>query len=200
MGGFGSGFQGTAKATTRERHALRVKDWGNLPPGARGGLDYHARRAGLGGCPCARGSGRPGADLHAPERHPPATVHHHRARPLSVRRFASMVPVSLVRAALWGALPRARRVLLSGLRGAELPQHARNPPIPERFTKPTGYGRGSAGLRVSRSAMAPSPRGCTGGTSGDWWRNMTDTRTPSRRATGHDWKRAHERLMRQVAP
>ena len=35
MGGFGSGFQGTAKATTRERHALHVKDWGNLPPGAR---------------------------------------------------------------------------------------------------------------------------------------------------------------------
>lgn len=44
MGGFGSGFQGTAKATTRERHALRVKDWGNLPPGAR--ADWTITRGG----------------------------------------------------------------------------------------------------------------------------------------------------------
>ena len=34
MGGFGSGFQGTAKATTRERHTLPLARFKNLSPGA----------------------------------------------------------------------------------------------------------------------------------------------------------------------
>lgn len=33
MGGFGSGFQGTAKGTTGERYILRAGHWGNLPLG-----------------------------------------------------------------------------------------------------------------------------------------------------------------------
>jgi hypothetical protein len=34
MGGYGSGFQGQAKATTRERHTLPLAYFKNLPPGA----------------------------------------------------------------------------------------------------------------------------------------------------------------------
>jgi hypothetical protein len=131
MGGFGSGFQGTAKATTRERHSVRVKDWGNLPPGAR--ANWTITRGGwqdLGAVHV-----RVEADALALTYTPPNGTP--RQQSIAIERapcrFGGSRPwflCPLVRAALWGALPRARRVLLSGLRGAELSQHARNPRYP----------------------------------------------------------------------